>query len=99
MATTINDSSVALTERKKSNKITADSIIEARRKNFISPAIISAISVRISGRPLLCTSRLFSLEKSSASLLIEATMPTLAGEAIRSLLIRSPISHALVLGL
>src|SRR5438067_1001540 len=53
MPTTNNESNMALTERKKSNKMSADNAIEAIIKIFISLFIRSERMVRINGSPLM----------------------------------------------
>ena len=90
---------MALNERKKTNNIMADKRREAATKNRISLVMRTDNSVRIWGKPLLYTVRLLALPNSSAILVMVCTTPIRSLDAIKSLLMRTPISQALVDGL
>src|SRR5260221_4985659 len=66
MITTVNDNNIELNERKKSNRINADKIIDTIRNHRISPDILIESSVLINGSPLRYTGRLYFLPKPSA---------------------------------
>src|SRR5258706_7062900 len=97
--TTDKDKSIELNERKKIKRIIAERITEIRRNHCISLAIRVVITVLTSGRPLRYICWLVFLPKSFTIKTTFATTSFLFLEFITSLLMRTPISQALLCGL
>ena len=76
---------------KNSNKINALNKSEPIKKYFISFLTLSAICVRISGKPLKCVSILVDVSNASTAVLISAIIKVRLDEFKVSLLIRTPI--------
>ena len=91
MPTTMIDKNMALMERKKSNKIKADSTTEAIRNNFISCWIIKATWVRINGNPLMCVLMPCIRSKPSVLETMAAMTASRFLDAIKSLFTRTPM--------
>src|SRR6187399_657030 len=99
MPTTTIDSNMLLNDLKKSNKMTAERIIDIRRNHCISSAILFANTVRISGKPLKWVSKEYFLLNASLKNVICATVASLALDANTPLFICTPSNHALESGL
>ncbi len=94
--TTANDSSIALSDRKNSKRIKAESINEPSVNQRISFCSLLAITVRINGNPLRCAPVLVVLSKLLTNSKILSTTSVRPEEAKMALLMRTPINQALV---
>ena len=89
--TTVRESNVVLGERKNKSRMTALSISEAIKKNFISFCILSATIVLINGRPLKCVSIVVEVSKAFTAATMSFTILDRLGELSESLLMRTAI--------